>query len=87
MMRKAYSQTESILKTHYDKLELVAETLIKNEKISGDEFTQLMKNGFIADEKMAEKVSENEEVQAEDTEIVDAENVNEDDLSSNDTKD
>lgn len=83
MMRKAYSQTESILKTHYDKLELVAETLIKNEKISGEEFTQLMENGFIADE----KVSENEEAQAEDTEIVDAENVNEDDLSSNDMKD
>lgn len=83
MMRKAYSQTESILKTHYDKFELVAETLIKNEKISGDEFTQLMENGFIADE----KVSENEETQAEDTEIVDAENVNEDDLSSNDMKD
>lgn len=83
MMRKAYSQTESILKTHYDKLELVAETLIKNEKISGDEFTQLMENGFIADE----KVSKNEETQAEDTEIVDVENVNEDDLSSNDTKD
>lgn len=83
MMRKAYSQTESILKTHYDKLELVAETLIKNEKISGDEFTQLMENGFIADE----KVSENEETQAEDTEIVDAENNNEDDLSSNEPKD
>ena len=83
MMRKAYSQTESILKTHYDKLELVAETLIKNEKISGDQFTQLMENGFIADE----KVRENEEAQAEDTEIVDAENVNEDDLSSNDMKD
>ena len=83
MMREAYSQTESILKTHYDKLELVAETLIKNEKISGDQFTQLMENGFIADE----KVSENEEVQAEDTEIVDVENVNEDDLSSNDMKD
>lgn len=83
MMRKAYSQTESILKTHYDKLELVAETLIKNEKISGDQFTQLMENGFIADE----KVSENEDTQAEDTEIVDVENVNEDDLSSNDTKD
>lgn len=87
MMRKAYSQTESILKAHYDKLELVAETLIKNEKISGDEFTQLMKNGFIADEKMAEKVSENEEVQAEVTEIVDTENSNEDDLSSNELKD
>lgn len=83
MMRKAYSQTESILKTHYDKLELVAETLIKNEKISGDQFTQLMENGFIADE----KVSEKEETQAEDTEIVDVENVNEDDLSSNEPKD
>ncbi len=87
MMRKAYSQTESILKAHYDKLELVAETLIKNEKISGDQFTQLMENGFIADEKMAEKVSENEKVQAEDTEIVDTENSNEDDLSSNELKD
>ena len=42
-----------------------------------------MENGFIADE----KVSENEEAQAEDTEIVDAENNNEDDSSSNDTKD
>lgn len=83
MMRKAYSQTESILKAHYDKLELVAETLIKNEKISGDQFTQLMENGFIADE----KVSENEEVQAEVTEIVDAENSDEDDLSSNELKD
>ena len=83
MMRKAYSQAESILKTHYDKLELVAETLIKNEKISGDQFTQLMENGFIADE----KVSENEEAQAEDTEIVDVKNVNEDDLSSNEPKD
>lgn len=48
MMRNAYAQTEEILKTHYDKLELVAETLIKNEKISGDEFKQLMVNGFIA---------------------------------------
>ena len=56
MMRKAYSQTESILKTHYDKLELVAETLIKNEKISGDQFTQLMENGFIADEAKTRKL-------------------------------
>ena len=87
MMRKAYSQTESILKAHYDKLELVAETLIKNEKISGDQFTQLMENGIIADEKAAEKVSGNEEVQAEVTEIVDAENSNKDDLSSNEPED
>ena len=51
MMRNAYAQTEEILKTHYDKLELVAETLIKNEKISGDEFKQLMVNGYIASDK------------------------------------
>ncbi len=51
LMRNAYAQTEEILKAHYDKLELVAETLIKNEKISGDEFKQLMENGFIASDK------------------------------------
>ena len=51
LMRNAYAQTEEILKAHYDKLELVAETLIKNEKISGDEFKQLMENGFISSDK------------------------------------
>ncbi len=87
MMRKAYSQTEGILKAHYDKLELVAETLIKKEKLSGDEFTQLMENGFIADEKAAEEVSENKEAQAEANEIVDTENNNVDISSSNEQQD
>ena len=86
MMRNAYAQTEKILKTHYDKLELVAETLIEKEKISGDEFTQLMKNGFIADEKANEEVSENEETKAETEESVDAEN-NDDASSSNEQQD
>ena len=58
MMRNAYDQTEEILKTHYDKLELVAETLIKNEKISGDEFKQLMENGFIASDKSDDTAEE-----------------------------
>ena len=58
MMRNAYAQTEEILKTHYDKLELVAETLIKNEKISGDEFKQLMVNGFIASDKTDDTAEE-----------------------------
>ena len=58
MMRNAYAQTEEILKTHYDKLELVAETLIKNEKISGDEFKQLMVNGFIASDKSDDTAEE-----------------------------
>lgn len=47
IMREAYAKTMSILKEHYDKLELVAETLIKKEKISGEEFENLMKNGAL----------------------------------------
>ena len=86
MMRNAYAQTEKILKTHYDKLELVAETLIEKEKISGDEFIQLMKNGFIADEKANEEVSKNEETKAETEESVNAEN-NDDASSSNEQQD
>lgn len=75
MMRNAYAQTEEILKTHYDKLELVAETLIKNEKISGDEFKQLMVNGFIASDKpddTAEEITDENKLE------------NESDSSSND---
>ena len=47
MMRKAYSQTESILKTHYDKLELVAETLIKNEKFQVTSLLSLWKTALL----------------------------------------
>lgn len=47
MMRKAYSQTESILKTHYDKLELVAETLIKNEKFQVMSLLSLWKTALL----------------------------------------
>mgnify|MGYP002680754186 CR=1 FL=1 len=68
MMRNAYAQTEEILKTHYDKLELVAETLIKNEKISGDEFKQLMENGFIASDKpddTAEEITDENKPESE----------------------
>lgn len=46
-MRKAYSQTESILKTHYDKLELVAETLIKNEKFQVTSLLSLWKTALL----------------------------------------
>ncbi len=45
----AYNKTENILKTHNDKLELVANTLIEREKINKDEFVSLMENGFIED--------------------------------------
>ena len=45
MMRNAYQQTEKILRDHYDKLVLVAETLIEREKITGEEFKSLMETG------------------------------------------
>ena len=46
-MRTAYEKTENILKEHYDKLELIAETLIEKEKISGADFVSLMEKGYI----------------------------------------
>lgn len=83
MMRSAYAKTEDILKTHYDKLELVAETLIEKEKISGDEFKQLMENGFIADNKADDKETENSEAEDKEAQNVDTEN----DSASNEQKD
>lgn len=83
MMRSAYAKTEDILKTHYDKLELVAETLIEKEKISGDEFKQLMENGFIADNKADDKETENSEPEDKEAQNVD----NENDSASNEQKD
>lgn len=43
IMRQAYDKTVEILKEHYDKLELVANALLKKEKINGEEFENLMK--------------------------------------------
>ena len=64
MMRHAYSQTEEILKTHYEKLELVAETLLQKEKITGEMFAQLMENGKL-DEPEAQPTEEPEAPAAE----------------------
>ena len=83
MMRTAYAQTEDILKTHYDKLELVAETLIKDEKITGDEFKQLMENGFIKEEKIEEEKSETSETQAVETEQNETTEVEENNFADN----
>ena len=45
LMRQAYDRTYSILKEHYDKLDLVAKTLMAREKINAEEFDALMKTG------------------------------------------
>lgn len=47
IMRQAYDKTVDILKEHYDKLELVANALLKKEKINGEEFENLMKYGTL----------------------------------------
>lgn len=83
MMRTAYAQTEDILKSHYDKLELVAETLIKDEKITGYEFKQLMENGFIKEEKIEEEKSEISETQAVETEQNETTEVEENNCADN----
>lgn len=59
MMRNAYNKTEEILKEHIDKLKLVAETLIKREKLTGAEFIGLMEKGFIDEPEAEEKTDEN----------------------------
>ena len=65
IMREAYAKTMSILKEHYDKLELVAETLIKKEKISGEEFENLMKNGTLEVEAVEASIEELPQEQTE----------------------
>lgn len=49
IINDAYAKTEEILKSHFDKLELVANSLIEREKIDKDEFISLMEKGFIGD--------------------------------------
>lgn len=47
IMRQAYDKTAEILKEHYDKLELVANALLSKEKITGEEFENLMNYGTV----------------------------------------
>lgn len=47
LMREAYSKTESILKENFDKLELIAQTLLVQEKIGTEEFESLMTTGSL----------------------------------------
>lgn len=67
MMRDAYEKTEKILREHYDKLVLIAETLIEREKISGEDFASLMEKGFI-EKSDDDDADENKEEKSADTE-------------------
>ena len=58
IINNAYKKTEEILKEHFDKLTLVAETLIKKEKLTKEDFISLMENGFL-EEKREGKAEQN----------------------------
>ena len=60
IMRQAYDKTVEILKEHYDKLELVANALLKKEKINGEEFENLMKYGTLESPKDETAADESE---------------------------
>ena len=56
IMTECYAKFESILTEHNDKLTLIAETLIKNEKISGETFLKLMDENYNPEEEISEEV-------------------------------
>ena len=55
IMTECYAKCENILTEHNDKLTLIAETLVKNEKISGENFLKLMDENYNPDEEIAEE--------------------------------
>lgn len=89
IMREAYNRTVEILSEHFDKLELVANVLLEKEKISGEDFESLMKNGVLpsSDEQEASAPENNDgtaaEIQNENTDTAE-ENTIDDSSTEND---
>lgn len=68
IISNAYKRTEKILNEHIDKLHLVAETLVKLEKINEKQFNGLMENGVLPEEpekKVFEEKNADTDVNAE----------------------
>ena len=89
IMREAYNRTVEILSEHFDKLELVANVLLEKEKISGEDFESLMKNGVLpsSDEQEVSAPENNDgtapEIQNENTDAAE-ENTIDDSSTEND---
>ncbi len=58
IMTECYAKCENILTEHNDKLTLIAETLVKDEKISGELFLKLMDENYNPDEEVLENAAE-----------------------------
>ncbi len=65
IIRNAYSRTEKILTEHIDKLELIAQVLMKKEKIDGKEFKSLMDG----DVSLEEFIGEEKDIVSYETEV------------------
>ena len=68
ILSECYAKCEELLTVHNDKLVLIAETLIKQEKIDRDLFLKLMDENYNPDEEI-EKTVDNETVETQDTVI------------------
>jgi len=85
IINKAYSECESILKEHYDKVKELGEYLVEYEKINGDDFEKLMK-GELKWEKNAKKPkAEESETDTEKTDTEEKTDIEEN--SESDSKD
>ena len=56
IIKNAYDRTHAILEEHMDKLQLIANELLKREKINKEQFKQLMEVGFV--EEISDEVEE-----------------------------
>ena len=56
IIKNAYDRTQAILEEHMDKLQLIANELLKREKINKEQFKQLMEVGFV--EEISDEVEE-----------------------------
>ncbi|MBE6816048.1 MAG: ATP-dependent zinc metalloprotease FtsH [Ruminococcaceae bacterium] len=73
ILTECYNKCEQLLTEHNDKLVLIAETLIKNEKINGARFLELMDENYDPEKdkenekKTVEETTENAETKTEET--------------------
>ncbi len=65
IIANAYERTEKILTEHRDKLDALAEYLVKHEKINGEKFNQLMEGTLVEEEEAHEVIESVDEIKAE----------------------
>ena len=73
----AYKRTEQILTEHVDKLHLLAETLVKLEKVNEEQFVSLMENGTLLEDKEVKEPETIEEITETVEEATETEETNE----------